>query len=491
MEEHTPQTNTKNTSRYFAIFITIAICAFTAFFTLWLLLHERQSQPSGKIIFDDSVTEVERDFIVTNLRDIELHHNLTISSLTTTEKSNSEDRVLYDVLVATTDFYNPTSSVTVDEAEKLNLISILDLKPTLKLLAVDDNYYLDTFDSGAFFKYFVLHNEDSAELQQLTTTLANKITPFPNRDTVLTFAQTGVTALSRRMNTALRQNNNDATIFTQNIGNFLSNFDITHTSNESSFSNLANGNNICSDPAMIDVLTSIGLDIVELTGNHNQDCGDQDAIDTIQQYENLGIQTVGGGINAETAAMPLHINQKNTNITMLAYSYSTGGYTLDDTPGANFYTAEKAQADITAAKERGDFIIVDIQFFECNSYVNTAEDSTCDYADSAEGDQIGFFRHLIDLGADVVVGTAAHQPQTFELYKNGIIFYGLGNLFFDQSWWPGTTRSLILVHYFYQGQLLQTKIVPTVYDDTYQTKLLDPANATKFIQRLINARPQQ
>ena len=132
---------------------------------------------------------------------------------------------------------------------------------------------------------------------------------------------------------------------------------------------------------------------------------------------------------------------------------------------------------------------MDVQYYECSAYVAEDEDATCDYADSAAGDQVGFFRHLIDLGADIVVGTSAHQPQTFELYNDGAIYYGLGNLFFDQVWWPGTTRSLILGHYFYKGKLLQTRITPTVYDNSMQTKLLDKETAEWFLRRLVNERP--
>lgn len=134
-------------------------------------------------------------------------------------------------------------------------------------------------------------------------------------------------------------------------------------------------------------------------------------------------------------------------------------------------------------------MIVDIQYYECNAYASTYEDPACDYAGSMAGDQIGFFRHLIDLGADVVVGTSAHQPQTFELYGNGVIYYGLGNLFFDQVWWPGTTRSLILAHHMYNDKILQTEIVPTVYGDEMQTRLMDEETKKWFLKRLIDARP--
>ena len=140
-------------------------------------------------------------------------------------------------------------------------------------------------------------------------------------------------------------------------------------------------------------------------------------------------------------------------------------------------------------KARGDFVLVDIQYYECSAYDVAYEDTTCDYANSAAGDQVGFFRHLIELGADMVIGTSAHQPQTFELYEDGIIYYGLGNLFFDQYWWPGTTRSLAIANYYYKDKLLQTKVVPTVYDSSMQTRLLDEDTTKWFLERLMSERP--
>ena len=87
----------------------------------------------------------------------------------------------------------------------------------------------------------------------------------------------------------------------------------------------------------------------------------------------------------------------------------------------------------------------------------------------------------------MVVGTSAHQSQTYELYEDGVIYYGLGNLFFDQVWWPGTTRSLVLAHYLYNGKLLQTKVIPTVYDSNMQTEVM--GNPGWYLQRLLSVRP--
>lgn len=416
--------------------------------------------------------------------EVELDKDVTISTHSSLEYPElKEGEYIYSIMVPVTDFYDTRTDR--NEFEEIEVVPIEELDSSKKLLAIDGEYYLDTFDKGAYYQVISFESEKfEEEIKPLVDNTFNKT--WPNKNTVLTMAQTGVTALSREMNKKLNAVR-DPTYFSTEIADFLKNFDITHTSNEASFSEMATSENICSDPRFINTLLDIGLDVVELTGNHNQDCGDEAARNTIDIYAENGVKIVGGGKTAEEAAKPLEISEKDNNITFLAYNLSTGGATLDNTPGANQYTEENAAAEISAAKERGDVVIVDVQYYECSAYASEYEDATCDYANSAAGDQVGFFRHLVDLGADVVVGTSAHQPQTFELYGNGAVYYGLGNLFFDQAWWPGTTRSLVLAHYFYDGKLLQTRVIPTVYNTDFQTKIME--NPKWFLERLISVRP--
>lgn len=443
----------------------------------------------GRVIYEEDQLLPEQVEIIKGIftDEVELDKDVTI---TTRDSLSYPDlgvgEYIYNITVPVTDYYD----TRVDRNEfnnEVEEISINDLDFAKKLLSVDGEYYLDTFDKGAYYQIISFDSEKfEDEIKPLVDSTFNKT--WPDKDNVLTMAQTGVTALSRGMNKKLAEVG-DATYFSAEIADYLKNFDLTHTSNESSFSEMASSENICSDPKFINTLLDIGLDIVELTGNHNGDCGAEAARNTIDIYNDNNIKTVGGGKTATDAAVPLEINEKGNGITMLAYNLSTGGATTSDTPGANQYVEENAVNEIAAAKERGDFIIVDIQYYECSAYVSETEDNTCDFANSSAGDQVGFFRHLIDLGADVVVGTSAHQPQTFELYGEGVIYYGLGNLFFDQAWWPGTTRSLVLSHYFYNGKLLQTRIVPTAYDTNYQTRVLDEETAKWFLGRLISERP--
>lgn len=455
----------------------------------------------GVVYYDESLSDEEiAIFESVFTEDIELDKDVTISAVNYLELPElSEGEFLTSIVVPVTDYYSDETNIDVERVDELftncadcsySLIDVDELDFKKKLLSINNHYYLDEFKLGGIYRIIKFESEKYAEeISALVSGLDELNKTWPAKESVLTFAQTGVTALSRGMNVKLREVGGDATYFAANIKDFLSSFDYTHTSNESSFTDYAGDRNICSNPSFLDTLTAIGLDIVELSGNHNQDCGDNAAIDTIEIYKQKGIDIVGGGKTADEAAVPLDIVSKGTNITMLAFNESTGGATLDSTPGANQYYEETAAAQISTAKARGDFVIVDIQYYECSAYASEYEDPACDYAWSSAGDQVGFFRHLIDLGADMVVGTSAHQPQTYELYGNGVIYYGLGNLFFDQIWWPGTTRSLILAHYFYNGKLLQTRVVPTVYGSEMQTRLMDEETSRWFLNRLKSVRP--
>ena len=251
----------------------------------------------------------------------------------------NEGEYLYEVYVPVTDFYSLETNIDAENVESLDsatLIPLSQLDFSKKLLSLNGKYYLDEFNTGAVYRIISFDSEKfNEEIEPLISEMVKK--DFPTKDTVLTFAQTGVTALSRGMNAKLKAVGGDATYFAEQIGPFLSAFDITHTSNESSFTTAAHDRNICSDPRFIDTLTAIGLDVVELTGNHNQDCGNQAALDTIDTYNEKGIKMVGGGRNATEAKVPLELSEKGTNITMLAFNQSTGGATRGNTPGANQY----------------------------------------------------------------------------------------------------------------------------------------------------------
>ena len=71
------------------------------------------------------------------------------------------------------------------------------------------------------------------------------------------------------------------------------------------------------------------------------------------------------------------------------------------------------------------------------------------------------YQKLIDFGADVILGSQAHQAQEIALYKGKVIFYGLGNFMFDQIHRLGVRQAFFLEGYFYNGKIIQFQPVYT------------------------------
>lgn len=479
-------------------------------FLVWkLLFAEPCGQAADRITFDASVAESERQQITQAIADqqITFGTDVTISADSVTESSGS---FVLGVYVPVTGFYATRQNVTQAElaaqsaelpgtassiddlinnpgSDDIILIPISQLSDRVKLLSLDSHYYLDSFTSGAFFRQARIEATD----QSVALDMHIQFIDLPGKDTTLKVHQTGVTALTRLMQRKL-SSVGDATYFSAKIGDFLADADITHVSNEVSFRSGCQYSNtlFCSPPEFIETLKASGVNLVELTGNHNNDNGSIYNTESINLYHSLGWHTFGGGLNSTEAAKPYLADQKGSKIAFLGYNAAdgpgSGAIAGSDNAGANLYTDAKAQADIAAAKQDGQFVIVNIQYAECQAYpAGYVEFPACDGPISGQQE---LFRKMIDFGADLVMGSSAHQPQTYELYKDKPIYYGLGNLYFDQTQWPGTERGIILTHYFKDGKLLQTRLTPTVYDRDYQTRVMTPDEADYLLTRLQNAR---
>jgi poly-gamma-glutamate synthesis protein (capsule biosynthesis protein) len=280
------------------------------------------------------------------------------------------------------------------------------------------------------------------------------------------------------------------------IGSFLADADLTHVSNEVSFVDgcvAYSGMRFCSKPEYIETLEKSGVDIVELTGNHNNDFGSEYNKNTIETYTSLGMRYFGGGLNSEDASKVLYEEVNGSTIAFVGYNYydtMLGTLALAGTEraGANSYSVEKLRGDIAEAKEKADVVIVTFQFQECWSYPATDVIYPPCYRPVAVPDQEGVFKQAIDFGADIVVGTQAHQPQTYELYGEGVIFYGLGNLYFDQINWIGTRQGLVLSHYFYDGQYIQTKMTPILMNNDFIPEIADEEESKLLMELLKDAR---
>lgn len=302
---------------------------------------------------------------------------------------------------------------------------------------------------------------------------------FQNRDPkkLTTVIMTGVTAMVRA--TAATMDAKGVLYPAEAIRDMLLEADLTHINNEVPFykhcpSPDANQKTLvfCSSPRYIKLLTDIGADVVELSGDHFADYGQDAMFETLDIYKENNFRYYGGGLNLEDGRKPLLIEVNGNKLMFIGCNYKDGYATATDmAPGS-------VPCDF-------DYVTKQIAFYRSQGYlpISTFQYHEFDFAEATPQQMIDF-RTMADAGAVIVSGSQAHVPQVMEFYKDAFIHYGLGNLFFDQV--PKTGRSpkqneFIDRHIFYDGRYLGVELVTTFLVDYARPRYMKPAERITFL----------
>jgi hypothetical protein len=334
------------------------------------------------------------------------------------------------------------------------------LEPRWKVLRVEG---LSPLDEGLDLEAYplVMRYGAAGEGAALDHFLADLATPIMNRDEgrMSVLIMTGVTALTRA--TAWRMEQKGLTYPAQDIGDWLRSADITHVSNEVSFdpdcgppNPVQEGLLFCSDPRYIALLEDIGVDVVEMTGNHIADAGAENIEPTLDMYVERGWQYFGGGRELDDARQPAVFHHNGNTIGLLGCN-PVGPPSVWATPeraGAAPCDYDLLYAQIGQLRAEGVLPIVTLQYWEEDRYDPTPQ-------------QVADFQALIDAGAVIVSGSHAHHAQGFGFYAGGFIHFGLGNLFFDQMELLGNRQEFIDRHVFYDGRHISTELLTALLED--------------------------
>jgi poly-gamma-glutamate synthesis protein (capsule biosynthesis protein) len=295
---------------------------------------------------------------------------------------------------------------------------------------------------------------------------------------------TGVTALSRAV--ARQMELHGADFPAEKILPFFADADILHTSNEASFTPDCPPQDwfgdpvFCSPPANIALLTDIGLDIVELTGNHNNDYGSAANAYSLDLYDARGIVYFGGGRNLDDAVAPRILTAPDgTRIAFLGCN-SAGPYkawaTAQTAGAAPCDDWSRIRATISDLKASGqaDDVIVTVQYQELDSY-------------APNNQQVIDFEGLAASGADIVSGSQAHQPQGFEFSGGSLIHFGVGNTFFDQMDFVENRQMFADKHVFYEGRTISTILFTGWFEEVGQPRPMTPEERSDFLRVIFDA----
>ncbi len=224
------------------------------------------------------------------------------------------------------------------------------------------------------------------------------------------------------------------------------------------------------------MLDSIGVDVVELTGNHVMDTGAEALIFTLEQHRLHDWQDFGGGVNLEDSLQPALFEHNGNRVALLGCNQAgpSTAWATADRPGATPCDLDRLSVDAARLRQEGYVVVFTYQWAE--SYRATPGQT-----------QVDGFRAAADAGAAIVQGSQAHQPQSFEFWNGTFIHYGLGNLFFDQMASTSVRQEFLDRHVIYDGRHISTELLTTFLEDYSQPRPMTGEERAEFLAALFAA----
>ncbi|OQB26696.1 MAG: Capsule biosynthesis protein CapA [Chloroflexi bacterium ADurb.Bin180] len=364
-----------------------------------------------------------------------------------------------------------------------------ELEPRLKVLSVEGVDVLDKRADLAQYPLALRFGAVGKGAEELASAVLGSSQVLTNRDTsrMTELLMTGVTALTR--NTAIKMEQNGVLYPGERIREILRRADITHISNEVSFmpecpQPRKGTMTFCSSPAYFDLLKDVGVDVVELTGNHLNDYvasyGWAPLHNTLTLLREEGWPYFGGGENLEDARRPLLLTSNQNRLGFAGCNWWGPDYAWAGTespgaaPCATAADMELMRQVVSDTAQSVDVSVFTFQYLEIDEYQPTAQ-------------QRVDFRAMIDAGADIVSGSQAHQPQAYEFYHGGMIHYGLGNLFFDQMQALGYRQELADRHIIYAGRHISTEVLTFMLEDYCQPRPMTREERSVLLKTIFQA----
>lgn len=366
------------------------------------------------------------------------------------------------------------------------------LSPDMKVLTMDgvyifgDNFNLDTYPLKAKIamsgteKAMGNATEDFLELK--TWQSSNR---DPNKMTRIVLS--GVTAMTRA--TAHKMETLGITYPANGIMDFVGDAHVFHTSNEVAFSEMCppadpflSTTIFCASDEYMGLLKFIGLTVVELTGNHVNDYGPGAFRHSLDLYDKEGIGTFGGGRTPEDARDAYVVEVNGNKIAFIGCNVPGPfkAWASEEREGAAKCDEAYLEEELPRLAAENDIVIMTVQQWEFYRY-------------SVGGEQLRQFTRYSELGADIVIGSQAHQPQGFSFIPRtdgqspSFLHHGLGNLFFDQMAQIGTRQMFIDKLIVYDGKLISVVLYTGLIEDYCCARPMTLEERTSFLDIIFQA----
>ena len=206
-------------------------------------------------------------------------------------------------------------------------------------------------------------------------------------------------------------------------------------------------------PETVQILGTMGVDIVGLANNHAYDHGEQALLDTFDILDSVGVEYVGAGRNIDEASHTVYyITESGMKIAFIcatqierlsnpdtkeATATSAGVFRcLDDT-----LLLER----IRQAKEKNAFVIVFVHW-------GTEGTSEIDYLQRDQS------KEMVEAGADLIIGGHPHVLQKIDYVQGVPVVYSLGNYIFNSK----TLDTCMIISTIHTDGTVKLQMVPAV-----------------------------
>jgi len=172
----------------------------------------------------------------------------------------------------------------------------------------------------------------------------------------------------------------------------------------------------------IKYLNDAGFNMASLANNHIYDYGQEALENTLLELNKHGVSFIGGGKDFEDAYATKIINKNGIKIGFLAVAENEFGclHEEQNRGGYAWIFHPLIEDNIRALKSEVNFVVL-----ISHAGVENVEFPIKEWRDR--------YKRLCDVGIDVIIGHHPHVPQGYEKYKNSLIFYSLGNFYFDTA----------------------------------------------------------
>lgn len=206
-------------------------------------------------------------------------------------------------------------------------------------------------------------------------------------------------------------------------------------------------------PERVEILKTLGVDVVKLANNHIYDYGEAAFLDTLDVLDSAGIAHMGAGRNLNEALKPVYKEIDGKTVAFVAASRAEKNIMTPeasaDRPGIlRCYDTARFKEVIKEARNHADFVI---------AYVHWGTE----YSFKLEGVQRSTGKEYIDAGADAVIGAHSHCLQGMEYYNGKPILYSLGNYWFNEK---TLDTALVKLHFYGNGSggRLDIQVIPAI-----------------------------